>query len=409
MINDTNLGDCLDILKDIHEETVDLVYLDPPFFTQKTQKLSPRDRSREFQFLDTWSSRNEYADFLYPRLKELKRVLKSTGAIFFHCDRNASHIARILLNDIFGQKFFRSEIIWYYRRWSNSYKGLLSAHQNILYYSKTENYKFNEILTTYSTSTNVDQILQKRARDEFNKSVYAKDKEGNIIMNGYKKGVPLGDVWDIPFLNPKAKERTGYPTQKPILLLERIIRLVTDKGDLVLDPFCGSGTTLVAAQLLKRRYIGIDISPEAIEITNKRLANPIKSRSFLMEAGRDAYEKSDTTALAHLIGLDVVPVQRNKGIDALLKLEYKGVPVPIRVQRPNETLGEAASSLYKAAISKNASVMILVSTEDELDFGLDLSLPPEIIVISSVSKEIHKIIRQLKNGEGPSSKETSRS
>lgn len=169
----------------------------------------------------------------------------------------------------------------------------------------------------------------------------------------------------------------------------------------MLDPCCGSGTTLVAAQLLKRQYIGIDISPEAIEITKTRLAHPIKSRSFLMEAGRDAYEQANTTALAHVIGVDVVPVQRNKGIDALLKLEYKGGPIPIRVQRPHETLGEAASSLHRAAISKNASAMILISTEDEFDFGVELSLPPEIIIISSVSKEINKIIRQLQNDEEP--------
>ena len=117
----------------------------------------------------------------------------------------------------------------------------------------------------------VDQIMQKRIRDSRNKAVYARDENGLILGNGRKKGVPLSDVWEIPFLNPKAKERVGFPTQKPVHLLRQIIELVTDEGDLVVDPFCGSGTTLVAAQLLNRKSIGIDTSKEAVQLTRKRL------------------------------------------------------------------------------------------------------------------------------------------
>ncbi len=164
-----------------------------------------------------------------------------------------------LLDEVFGSENFRSEIIWHYRRWSNSQRGLLPAHQTILYYSKTDTYTFNEKLTEYSLATNVDQILQRRSRDDSNKSVYDRDENGNVVSNGPKRGVPLSDVWDIPFLNPKAKERTGYPTQKPLLLLERIISLATNEGDCVLDPFCGSGTTLVAAQSLNRTAMGVDV------------------------------------------------------------------------------------------------------------------------------------------------------
>src|SRR5262249_12109144 len=161
------------------------------------------------------------------------------------------------------------------------------------------------------------QILQRRSRDEFNKSVYHRDDDGNVIANGNKRGVPLSDVWDIPFLNPKAKERTGYPTQKPLLLLERIITLTTNDGDCVLDPFCGSGTTLVAAQFLHRRAIGIDVSEDAVALTKKRLNKSVRSSSRLMEVGREAYRNADEVVLALLQGLEYVPIQRNNGIDAI--------------------------------------------------------------------------------------------
>lgn len=392
-----HLGDCLDILKKMPDQSVDLVYLDPPFFTQKVQKLGPRDRTKEFRFPDTWRSIDEYAGFIYDRLRELHRLLCSSGSIFFHCDRNAAHIARFLLNEIFGEEMFRAEIIWYYRRWSNDQKNVLPAHQNILFYSKTDIYKFNTYFEDYSPATNVDQILQKRKRDEFGKAVYARDEQGEIISNGFKKGVPLSDVWEIPFLNPKAKERTGYPTQKPILLLERIIKLVTDAGDTVLDPFCGSGTTLVAAKLLERNAIGIDLSVEAIEITQKRLNDPVRTESKLLETGKEAYRNLEEEVLQQLAGLDIVPVQRNNGIDAFVKLEYKGGPVPIRVQRPGETLTAAISALYKAARTKNAAVMIVISTHEELDLGFEIPLPAGVIVVDSTARAVEKVLQQLRN------------
>lgn len=389
-------GDCLHVLKAMADDSIDLVYLDPPFFTQKTQKLSPRDRSREFSFNDTWKSIDAYAQFMYERLSELHRVLKPSGSLFFHCDRNASHIARLALDEIFGSDQFRSEIIWYYRRWSASQRTLLPAHQNIFFYSKTNDYKFNELFQDYSASTNVDQILQKRQRDESGKAIYMVDNDGNFIANGKKKGVPLSDVWDIPYLNPKARERTGYPTQKPVLLLEKIIEIATDKGDLVLDPFCGSGTTLVAASLLGRRSIGIDIAEEAISIARNRLTNPTKTRSNLLEAGRESYETANSSALTLLGSLDIVPVQRNKGIDAFLNEEIGGALVPIRVQQPGESLLEAANALHRAGKVKQAKLMILVATSP-VDMLINFSLPPEVLVIDSTENAIQKAIHKLHN------------
>lgn len=130
------LGDCLEVLSNMAAECIDLVYVDPPFFTQKTHELATRDRKRAFSFVDLWDSQEEYARFLFDRLHALKRVLVPTGSLFFHCDRKAAHIARLLLEKVFGENNFRSEIIWHYRRWSNAARGLLPAHQTIYYYTK---------------------------------------------------------------------------------------------------------------------------------------------------------------------------------------------------------------------------------------------------------------------------------
>lgn len=391
-----HLGDCLTTLQRMESNEVDLVYLDPPFFSQKVHRLSPRDRSKEFCFEDLWSTQKEYATFLFERLCELHRVMAQHGSIFFHCDRNAVHVVRALLDDVFGIGNFRSEIIWHYRRWSNSQRALLPTHQTILYYTKTDDYTFNEMWTDYSPATNVDQILQRRSRDDSNKSVYDRDENGNVISNGAKRGVPLSDVWDIPFLNPKAKERTGYPTQKPLLLLERIIGLATNEDDCVLDPFCGSGTTLVAAQSLNRAAIGIDVSEDAVGLTKKRLEDPARGQSRLLEVGREAYRNADHAALAMLQGVEYVPVQRNNGIDAILKQEFDGGPVTVRVQRPGETLVDAARKLSNASTSKGAKVMFVVVLARGGCFEFAGDLPSGVVAIESPALSIREYLNKLK-------------
>jgi site-specific DNA-methyltransferase (adenine-specific) len=391
-----HLSDCLLILQTMESGSADLVYIDPPFFTQKIHRLGPRDRSREFSFEDLWSSQKEYGSFLLERLIAVYRVMSDGGSIFFHCDRNAVHIVRLLLDEVFGCENFRSEIIWYYRRWSNSQRGLLPAHQTILYYTKSDQFTFNEMWTEYSPATNVDQILQRRSRDDSNKSVYDRDAAGNVVSNGAKRGVPLGDVWDIPFLNPKAKERTGYPTQKPLLLLERIIAIATNPGDCVLDPFCGSGTTLVAALSLERMAVGIDVSADAVALTKKRLDDSARSSSRLLEVGRESYRSADNSALSMLQGLDVVPVQRNSGIDALLKLEFEGGPVPIRVQRPGESLLDAALKLSKASAGKGAKLMFVVALTRGGCFEFADELPCGVVAVESPGLHIRDYLTAKK-------------
>jgi len=360
-------GDCREILKTLKCASVDLVYLDPPFFTQKTHFLVTRDYTTKFAFEDRWSSLNEYQSFMRDVLTECRNVLKDTGSIFLHCDKSASHHLRVLLDEIFGIDNFQGEIIWAYKRWSNAKKGLLNSHQTIYFYSKTSDFKFNIIFTEYSPTTNIDQILQARVRNGMGKATYRRDENGNIVLGGEKKGVPLSDVWNIPFLNPKARERAGYPTQKPILLLERIIEISTGSGDCVLDPFCGSGTTLVAAKLLGRTFIGIDISPEAVELSQRRLREPVKSLSQVLIAGEESFlDKTDHERVI-LKAIGAIPVERNNGIDGFLKFYVNNCPVAVRIQKQGESIEIAKRKLIAASKTKNCELMILVRTQKDVE------------------------------------------
>jgi site-specific DNA-methyltransferase (adenine-specific) len=388
MASEVRHGDCLQVVQNLASESVDLVYVDPPFFTQKTHSLVSRDRKTRFEFSDEWKSLAQYVDFLRVRLKEFRRALNATGSLFFHCDTNASHHIRCLLDDVFGDSMFRSEIIWHYRRWSNSQRSPLPSHQTIFFYSKTDSYQYHQLFEGYSPSTNVDQILQRRQRDEHGKSVYVRDAIGNVVHDGHKKGVPVADVWDIPFLNPKANERVGYPTQKPILLIERIVALVTLPGNMVLDPFCGSGTTLVAAELLGRNSLGIDVACEAVQLSQQRLEQPFKTSSELLRKGRETYVQSDRDALAFLHGLPIIPVQRNRGIDAILNTSPGGNPVLIRVQRDEESLMEAAESLHSAGQKKQPATLVLVVTDARQHTDLFNVLPNDILLVNSTASEL---------------------
>lgn len=390
-------GDCLDVLKSVQPDSVNMVYLDPPFFTGRKHTSFTRDGSKRYSFDDVWQHSTEYLDFLAERLFLCRRAMRSDASIFFHCDHNSTHLARQALDLVFGADNFQSEIIWSYKRWSNAKRGLLQQHQNILFYSNSSHFKWNPVFVDYSATTNVDQILQRRARDERGKSVYATDEDGAVIFDGNKKGVPLGDVWDIPFLNPKAKERTGYPTQKPLLLLERIVGLATDEGDVILDPFCGSGTTLVAAKLLNRQSIGIDISADAIALTKERLEAPVKTESALLKKGTEAYLNNDPWVEAHLAGLSVTRIQRNAGADGLLKEQLFGKAAFVRVQREGESLSQAASALKRTIRSKGEAVGVLIMTENDM-FGFS---DPDIHVLLSPALQLNSLAEQPFNKRGP--------
>lgn len=387
--------DCLIALQSIDDQSVDMAYLDPPFFTQKKQILK-NSNGQKYEFSDEWESRDTYLFYIKERLFEVRRVLKDSGSIFLHCDSSASHYLKVLMDEVFGENNFQSEIIWSYKRWSNSKKGLLAGHQTIYFYSKTKNYQFNTLYCDYSPTTNLDQILQERVRNSEGKSTYRRDTNGNVVWGKEKQGVPLSDVWEIPFLNPKAKERTGYPTQKPIELLERIIKISTNKGDTVLDPFCGSGTTLVAAKLLDRKYIGIDINPAAIDLSKNRLDNPIKSESQLLKLGAKAYQTKTEEELAILQSLNCDIVQRNSGIDAFLKKHYLGKPVAVKLQKNDESIETAISLLCEAGNKKQCSFLVLIIREPIRENVLSI-LPSNMAILTRYEKELESQLERLMN------------
>ncbi len=392
MLDTLYIGDCLSWLKTIDPDSIDLVYLDPPFFTQKVQKSKTRDNTREYCFSDTWANIEEYKTFFRLRIEQCRRVLRGTGSIFVHCDSSASHHIRLILDEIFGSENFQSEIIWVYKRWSNAKRGLLNAHQTIYFYSKSDTFKFNAIHTGYSPTTNIDQILQQRERDMHGKSAYKKDSQGNAVLGKEKCGVPLSNVWEIPYLNPKASERTGYPTQKPVLLLEKIIEIATDKGDVVLDPMCGSGTSLVAAALLERHWIGIDLEPEAIELAKARLDKPQKTVSRLLEVGKDAFRRQDTKTRSLLETMNALVVERNNGLDGFLKVHYLDVPVAIRIQKENESLDETRRQLLKASATKGCILKILVRTQAAEYNVQTIHDDPEVIDTNLLIIDSHELM-----------------
>ena len=387
-------GNCIEKLKYIDANKVDLVYFDPPFFTQKKHSLSNRDNSKTYEFDDKYDSLEVYLLLIEKALIESKRVLKDTGSVFLHCDKTASHHIRTVLDKVFGSENFQSEIVWSYKRWSNAKKGLLNSHQIIFFYSKTNDFKFNTVYTNYSATTNLDQILQDRERNKNGKSVYKKDENGNIILGKEKKGVPLSDVWEIPYLNPKAKERTGYPTQKPVLLLNQIINIATDEGDLVLDPFCGSGTTCVSAKSLKRNFIGIDISNEAVELANSRLEEMIITESALLNKGADDYLEKTEKELAMLEEINAFPVQRNAGIDGFMKEHCDGMPVPVKIQAEYETIEDSTEKLERACMGKNYVMKIVIQTKESninrlFDFQSDVEIIKSLELQTTVFTKKH--------------------
>ena len=390
-------GNCVEKLKEIEANKVDLIYFDPPFFTQRKHSLTNKDNSKTYEFDDKYNSIEEYLELVENVLLESKRVLKNTGSVFLHCDKTASHNIRVVMDKVLGRENFQSEIIWSYKRWSNAKKGLLNAHQVIFFYSKTQDFKFNTLYTDYSATTNLDQILQDRERNENGKSVYKKDENGNVILGKEKKGVPLSDVWEIPYLNPKAKERTGYPTQKPVLLLNQILNIVTDEGDLVVDPFCGSGTTCVSAKSLKRQFIGIDISKDAVELANSRLEEMVISESNLLNKGTSEYQEKTEKELAILQNINAFPVQRNSGIDGFLKDHFEGMPVPVKIQGEYETIEDAIEKLEKASYGKNYKMKILIQTR-ETGISRLFGFESDVTIIKSLELQTKDLLK--KNNEG---------
>jgi len=238
------LSDNIKVLRSIKEETIDLIYCDILYGTGKDFDA----------FQDIKSEKTEILNHYEPRISEMKRVLKKEGQIYLQMDWRIVHWIRTIMDDVFGYKNFRNEIIWQYDSAPRARKSFSKRHDTILRYSKSKHFYFND--TT--------------VREPY-KSLPSK---GSSIGKYYSElGKVMGDVWiDIPMLPQKdQKERVGYPTQKPIQLLERIILSSSKPGDLIADFYCGSGTTCVVSKMHNRKYFGVDISTTAYITSQKRL------------------------------------------------------------------------------------------------------------------------------------------
>ena len=283
-------NDNLYVMRGMDSQSVYLIYLDPPFNSNRNYAAPIDSEAAGAAFKDTWTlsdldnawhgeiadrepalyaalhasemthgkGMKSYLIMIAIRMLEMKRILKDTGSIYLHCDPTASHYLKLIMDSVFGKENFRNEIMWhYYNVASTSRKFFGRKHDTILFYSKSKTAPFNwdDMREPYSPNSN-----WVKASDSYRDTRYKPNERGKLMH----------DVWRIPTINNMAKERTGYPTQKPMKLIERIIQASSNSGDMVLDPFCGCATTCVAAEKLQRQWIGIDISPKGIELVKYR-------------------------------------------------------------------------------------------------------------------------------------------
>ncbi|GHT75029.1 hypothetical protein FACS189456_6830 [Bacteroidia bacterium] len=295
-------NDNLFILNGLNSNLVDLIYLDPPFNSKRMYSAPVGSKAAGTSFKDmwTWADVNEaylealaekypvlkqlievagtihskamaaYLTYMAQRIIEMYRVLKDTGSLYLHCDPTASHYLKALLDEIFGKHNFRNEIVWHYTGNSVPKYNFPRKHDTLFWYSKSPELCFNpnSVLLPYSELTDKRYNHTDKQGRRYKISAL-RDGKQEIVYK--KEGKYPDDVWEIPII--RSNERVGYPTQKPLALLQRIIKASSNEGDIVMDPFCGCATTCVAAQQLGRKWIGIDIEKQAVSILTERLSD----------------------------------------------------------------------------------------------------------------------------------------
>jgi DNA modification methylase len=319
-------GDCIDQLRKLPDACIDLIYIDPPFNSNRNYEVFWGETKEKRSFEDRHASTAAYIDFMRPRCVELARVLKKSGSFYYHCDWHASHYVKLMLDQIFGENLFQNEIVWRRTKAHNDPERYGANHDTIFFYTGSNERTWNRQYTPY-TQEYLDQNYRYKDADgrRFRVSdmtankpggdtsyewigpsgvavkpyagrywAYSKEKmkdfenagllyyrnTGMPTMKHYMDempGVPLQTFWDdIQPVISGSDERLGYPTQKPLALLDRIIKSSSNPNDVVLDAFCGCGTALVSAQNLGREWIGIYVSPTACRVMAKRLRDDCK-------------------------------------------------------------------------------------------------------------------------------------
>ena len=339
-------GDNLDVMRGVNSDSVDLIYLDPPFNSNKNYSAPVGSEAAGAAFKDTWTlsdvdiawigiiaekdealaavinaaglshgkGMKSYLTMMAVRLLEMKLILKPTGSIYLHCDPTASHYLKLVMDCVFGTGDFRNELIWHYKTFQGqAHRCFAKKHDTLLVYGKGAKFTYNEQFDTEIKDT-VDgkrwaryinskgqirgarmPVQDSRFVRYLNKWIrkHGRDPEANDVVF-HVRGQPVDSVWNMKGLDPKAAERLGYPTQKPLGLLERIIKASSNEGDVVLDPFCGCATALVAAEILDRQWIGIDLSSLAVKLVVSRLQKSADDGA-LLGGGRlpDVHHRTD--------------------------------------------------------------------------------------------------------------------
>lgn len=299
-------GDNLQVMSHLLKEfrgKVDLIYIDPPFASDVNYKMTislkgiskkvkfdaENNIFQEAQYTDIWANDN-FIQFIYERIILLRELLSQSGVIFVHCDYRAAGYLKLILDEVFGVKFFRNELIWHYsNKYGSNSATFDSFHNTIFFYSKSKDFFYSPCIIPVKNPRT--QPVRKWNK-ELGINEWLKDENGNYLYQESSEK-EVGDVWEIPVINPMAHERTGYPTQKPELLLERVISCASRPGALVFDCFMGSGTTQAVAMKLGRRFIGADINLGAIQTTTKRLngiiAEKKQAQHSLLDDGSKPY------------------------------------------------------------------------------------------------------------------------
>ena len=292
-------GDCLHVMRQLPSESIDLIYIDPPFFSNRNYNVIWGDDNEERSFSDIWEGGLDgYLIWLNARLYEMKRLLTKTGSIYVHCDWHASHYIKVEMDKIFGYENFRNEIVWHYAKMSNTTRDFPRNHDVILRYTRTSDSTFHptkgedsEYRNRFANFLTGNQVLWGDVKHKSDKLVTGRAEkiqrefgrvlnDSDVLFDFDEEFKTQSDVLYVSIIRGNAKERIGYPTQKPEALLERIIKASSNEGDAVADFFLGGGTTTAVAQRLGRCWIACDQSRVAVAITAERLKQQAMTRGL---------------------------------------------------------------------------------------------------------------------------------
>jgi DNA modification methylase len=445
-VNRLILGDNLEILKSMENDSVDLVYLDPPFFSNRDYEVIWGDTGEIRSFKDRWSGgMDHYIAWLKERVVEMHRILKPSGSIFLHCDWHADAYIRVhILDRIFGEDNFRNDITW---KRAHSVKGNFKQGKKsldyntdtIYYYCKSKNSNFTQPFKPYSKEyisdfykhtepdgrryglvsmigpggaskgnpkyeflgvTKYWRFSEKKMKEMFEQGIIVQTKAGNVPLKKQyleeAKGVAVQNLWDdIVALFASSNERIGYPTQKPEALLERIINMASNEGDIVLDPFMGGGTTIAVADRLNRKWVGIDQSPMAVKVTEFRLQKqtglftaPYTVQLYKYDYdtlhNKDAFE-FESWIIQQFGGMANIKQRGDFGLDGKM-----GDNTPIQVKR-SDNIGRNVIDNFKSAVERY--------DKNLFSNNVKANKPTGYIIAFSFSRGAVQEVARLKNEE----------